>query len=473
MPDGAIERLDAVNARDQETPATPRPPWPAARDRQAGVRRVEGQRRAVASGCADRGPQGARALDRPIAGPDRRVGDEIGQIRPSWPPRASGWDWKADMASLPALSAKKLVVAAVAGQAAAAVPPALARTQQAAAAAHETAESLSQQIESALAARGQARSGVRHGPGGQSGLAVPPPRADRRAARPIGPPSDRIGGARPAFGRPPTAADRRAGRTRRGVRRRRGVDLGRAVPAGLDYRLGRLGHWPCWVWPASSPPPAARVLLERSNAHQLEACQKQLGVLPTAGPAGQGRPRRAGCPIAAAAAARSPAGCKRPNANWRPWRSWRRWTRVARGPAGGGAAAAHAQPRRRANRRRPAGVGGRLAWRPPACRKTSPRAGPPTAQNGERIAETQRRLAQRREELCAGSGNWIAFAARSFSLRPRPACRSAPSAPSSNCGSLPKRPPGRKRRAPGATPSAARHGGCASARRSTKRPSDG
>ena len=114
--------------------------------------------------------------------------------------------------------------------------------------------------------------------GGQSGFAIPPPRADRRAARPIGPPSGGIGGAEPAVDRPPIAAGRRVGRPGRRVCRRRGVGPGRAVHAGpitgsVGWGLAVLGL------AALRSPWASKVLLERVNAKQLEACRKQLGVL--------------------------------------------------------------------------------------------------------------------------------------------------------------------------------------------------
>ena len=75
MPDGAIERLDALNARIQKHQE--RLDRLDAADRGAAdrVRRAGRQRVAVASGRADRGVQGAGAVDRPVAGPDRRVGE--------------------------------------------------------------------------------------------------------------------------------------------------------------------------------------------------------------------------------------------------------------------------------------------------------------------------------------------------------------------------------------------------------------
>ena len=150
---------------------------------------------------------------------------------------------KSETGALPAFSAKTLASLRSPAKPVAAVPPARWRKRkQAAATAQRNRRSrLREQIESALAARGEHDLAAAMDRAGQPGFAAPPPRATRRAARSIGPLPNRTGGAKPAAGRSPSAAGRRAGRARRGVRRRRGAGAGRAVHAGVDHRLGRLG----------------------------------------------------------------------------------------------------------------------------------------------------------------------------------------------------------------------------------------
>ncbi len=75
MPEQAIERLDALNARIGKHQQHSRKSCPTAGGTQAGVRRAGGQRCPVAPGRPDRGLQGAGALDRPVAGGDRRIGE--------------------------------------------------------------------------------------------------------------------------------------------------------------------------------------------------------------------------------------------------------------------------------------------------------------------------------------------------------------------------------------------------------------
>ena len=182
-------------------------------DAAAGVRRAGGQRRPVAAGRADRGPQGTGALDRPIAGADRRVGE---RNRPA-------------LESELAAEAKQLGFDAGNGRTAGVVGKNSASLRRRPSCCGRAAGDVRKRKQRGRRRRGgrlarradrsgvgrarRTRVGRRDGPRGQSRFAVPPPRADRRAARPIGPPSDGIGGTQPPVGRSPTAAGRRAGRT--------------------------------------------------------------------------------------------------------------------------------------------------------------------------------------------------------------------------------------------------------------------
>ena len=173
-----------------------------------------------------------------------------------------------------------------------------------------------------------------------------------------------------------------------------------------------------------------KVMLERSNAQQLDACQKQLGVLQSQvqqtkddRDALDAQLPRGGGPIAepAAGGGEGIGGLGGVDAVGHA---------PQRGPAGGRGGRAPRRRGRRGARRRPAGVGARRSPRP-ACRKTfSPKQVRRLAQRGDRIAEAQRRLGAAPRELAAPAAG-IGFARRrgSCNWRPTPACRLAPAGP--------------------------------------------
>ena len=341
MPPRAIERLDAVAGRMQKHQHRIDGFVEAARRAAERIRRAADRRRPGAPGGPHRGPPRARAVDHSVAGGDRRIGEgrqpaSVRVGRRSEAPWARGlsqfscqrkWDCPLWAAGLGREAAR----APLARQARCAKPAdASAEAKTAAAAAATTAESLAEQIHSAVGRQRRPGLDRRVGSGGQSRQPTPPPRADRRADGGIGPTSRGIGRAGTPVGPARTAADERIGRPRRGVRRRRRAAAIRRTDAGVDRRHGRLDPGrPGFGW-------HRRRRGREGDARTLErrpACglREAAGVDSLPDSASRGGSRRAGRPLARRRRGWR-AGCRRPKKTWRPWKGWRRWMRGASRP---------------------------------------------------------------------------------------------------------------------------------------------
>ncbi len=218
-------------------------------------------------------------MDYPVAGPDRRAARlRLPSWNRIWLPNASDWAWGRSLpccrrfrprCSLPCNRPPKLLRGC---------RQRVAEADQAAAAANETAQSLAQQIESALAARGQ---------------------SDLAAAM------DRAGGLVSQFRRRVQLDERldQLGRYQAELEERGRQLIDRQMlPVGVLVGLGAVFvvgvmlvlagllmptsitgsvGWALAVLglAGSGAAAAGKVLLERSNSRQLDGCQKQLGVL--------------------------------------------------------------------------------------------------------------------------------------------------------------------------------------------------
>ena len=371
MPERAIERLDALSARVQQaSTATAKVSLDSGQELKRefaalAINEALWRQTARIEAFKEQEP-----LDRPIAGGDRRTAEaKSAGCRPNWPPSASGLGLKSNRTLPIALgrrSSRRCVRPAdYCGKAAAIGGSPAGRGNRPA-----NRPIADRSRSNPRWPPGAEGSGGRDGRGRRAGLAVPPPRANRRSARPTGPLPDRIGGAKPAVWSTANCC-RWACWWAWAPCSSCGVVLfltGLLMPTSI---IGSAGlRWPCWAWLAAAPRSAARCCWNASNVHQLDACQKQLGVLQLQVQQTKADRDALGLAIAAVAAARSPAGCRRPRRTWRPWRSLTPAGRAPQcGPARGGGGN---PPRRRSEQdTRPPGDAGARPSRPPACRKIS------------------------------------------------------------------------------------------------------